>query len=190
MPSFTAKHFLHNICQCMLALALACSCMPAAAQRVGLKTNALYWAAATPNLGLEFRLNRHLTLNLEGAFNNLKAGSVDTRLETASGEMRYWFSARPQAGHFVGLMGTAGNYNILLKHTRHDGDAIGGGLTYGYSFVLGRHWSLETTVGAGMLRLREKRYNEKTEEAPRTPNRNRWTAAPLKAGVTFVYLIR
>ena len=33
------------------------------AQRVGLKSNALYWAAMSPNLGAEFRVNRHLTLN-------------------------------------------------------------------------------------------------------------------------------
>lgn len=36
---------------------------------VGLKTNALYWATATPNLGLEFRLARHWSLDLEAGLN-------------------------------------------------------------------------------------------------------------------------
>ena len=165
-------------------------CMTMQAQRVSVKTNALYWAAATPNIGLEFRLNRHLTLNLEGAFNRLKMGSVDTRAEMAGGEMRYWFSARPQAGHFVGLMGIGGNYNLLLSNKHHVGDAIGAGPTYGYSFVLGRHWSLETTVGVGALYQREKHYDKDCETVPDSPNRRQWIFAPIKAGVTFVYIIR
>ena len=32
---------------------------------VGIKTNALYWGTVTPNLGLEFRLARHWSLDLE-----------------------------------------------------------------------------------------------------------------------------
>ena len=45
------------------AIALTCSPLLAEAQRVALKTNALYWAAATPNIGAEFRINRHITFN-------------------------------------------------------------------------------------------------------------------------------
>lgn len=36
---------------------------------VGIKTNALYWGTATPNLGLEFRLARHWSLDLEAGLN-------------------------------------------------------------------------------------------------------------------------
>ena len=32
------------------------------AQVVGVKTNLLYWASASPNLGIEYRLGRHKTL--------------------------------------------------------------------------------------------------------------------------------
>ena len=38
---------------------------------VGIKTNALYWGTATPNLGLEFRLARHWSLDLEAGLNPL-----------------------------------------------------------------------------------------------------------------------
>lgn len=184
------KAILRKTTLCALALMLFGTSQTAMAQRVALKTNALYWATATPNLGLEFRLNRHLTLGVEGAVNKLKVNSIDTRAEMAAAEMRYWFSARPQARHFVGLLGTAGNYNVLLKDTRHNGDAMGFGLTYGYSFVLSRHWSLEATVGAGAMRRREKRYDDATEPAPEAPNYDKWNFAPLKAGISFVYLIK
>ena len=185
------EKFSLTMCRLLTVLFLAVTAVAASAQRVGIKTNALYWATATANLGLEFRLNRHLTLNLEGGYHKLYfVNRIDTRAEFADAEMRYWFSARPQAGHFVGLMGVGGNYDLTLSHKCHVGDAIGFGPTYGYSFVLGRHWSLETTVGVGAVYQREKHYDESFEPVPETPNRRKWIFSPIKAGVTFVYIIR
>ncbi len=164
---------------------------PAAAQRIGLKTNALYWAAATPNIGVEFRLNRHLTLNVEGAYNYLKVKQYSTRAMAFYPEMRWWFSARPQAGHFVGVMALAADYKLNLDGKHHNGDAFGAGVTYGYAFVLGKRWGLETTAGLGLARVREKKWNSsKGEAAPKYANNTRWLPAPLKLGVTFTYLIR
>lgn len=185
------EKFSPTVLRLFVSLLLCGLCTVSHAQRVAVKTNALYWATATANLGLEFRLNRHLTLNLEGGYHRLYfVNRIDTRAEFANAEMRYWFSARPQAGHFVGLMGTAGNYNLMLSHKCHVGDAVGLGPTYGYSFVLGRHWSLETTVGVGAVYQREKHYDESFEPVPETPNRRKWIFSPIKAGVTFVYIIR
>lgn len=52
---------------CMLGILSASLWVPmqTKAQRVAVKTNALYWAASTPNLGAEFRVNRHVTFNFE-----------------------------------------------------------------------------------------------------------------------------
>ena len=172
-----------------VCLFFMCSTM-AHAQRIGLKTNALYWAAMSPNMGAEFRINRHVTLNFEAMGSLLKAGKVDAKGLQFSPEARYWFSARPQAGHFVGVMAVASNYNLLLDDTRHKGDAWGAGLTYGYSFVLGRRWSLEATIGAGDVRVNEKKFADAAEEEPEHANNTKWAWAPLKAGVTFVYLLK
>lgn len=67
------------------------------------RTNALYWAASTPNLGAEFRVNRHVTFNFEAAYNRIKVFNIDTRGAMITPEVRYWFSARPQAGHLLEL---------------------------------------------------------------------------------------
>lgn len=61
-----------------VCLFFMCSTM-AHAQRIGLKTNALYWAAMSPNMGAEFRINRHVTLNFEAMGSLLKAGKVTRR---------------------------------------------------------------------------------------------------------------
>ena len=56
--------------------------------------------------------------------------------------------------------------------------------------MLGKRWSLDTSIGAGALHLREKRFNENTEAEPESANRRQWVFAPLKAGVTLVYIIK
>lgn len=159
------------------------------AQRVGIKTNALYWAMLSPNLGAEFRLSRHVTLNLEATANPFSKGEFKTHFVSFAPEVRYWFSGRPQARHFVGIMGLGSIYNMRLKDTFHKGDAVGGGLTYGYAFVLGRHWSLETTIGLGALHYRDKKFHT-GEDKPDVPNHTRTLPFPIKAGVTFTYLIK
>lgn len=184
------KELSRGLLRGIAAAFLLCLTTFASAQRIALKTNALYWAAASPNVGLEMRVNRHVTFNLEGTFNRLKVSKYNTRAEIFTPEVRYWFSARPQAGHFLGLAGVAANYNLLLDNKRHNGDAFGAGLTYGYSFVLSRHWSLETTLGGGIVHRREKSYEEHKDECPEKPNINKWQFFPIKAGVSFVYIIK
>lgn len=39
------------------------------AQDIAAKTNLLYWATSTPNLGFEFGLGKHTTLELAGGYN-------------------------------------------------------------------------------------------------------------------------
>ena len=182
-----AKH-LFSWRHVALASALLCS-LTALAQRVDIKTNALLWATGSPNLGAEFRVGRHVTLNFEGAVNYLKISSINTKAAAFMPEVRYWFSGRPLAGHFVGLMGGAASYSTTFSQTRHKGDVFAAGLTYGYSFVLSRHWSLEATAGVGVAHLNEKRFKT-TEEAPAEANNKKWAPTLTKLGVTFVYIIK
>lgn len=174
-----------------LTAALALTLAPAAtnAQRVALKTNALYWAASTPNLGAEFRINRHVTFDFEAAYNRINVFNIDTRGAAITPEVRYWFSARPQAGHFVGLAGIGCDYKFAHNGQWRKGDLYGAGVTYGYSFVLSRHWSLETTLGVGVAHVQEKCWDKEQSE-PDAANVKEWKPIPLKAGVTFVYLLR
>lgn len=185
------KHLKQSRKWCKLVISLALMCTPAlvGAQRVALKTNALYWAASTPNLGAEFRINRHITFNFEAAYNRINYFNIDTRGAMITPEVRYWFSARPQAGHFVGIAGIGCDYNYVRKGNRHKGDLYGGGVTYGYSFVLSRRWSLETTLGVGMGHVQEESW-PKDEKQPGVANVKGWRFVPVKAGVTFVYILR
>ena len=41
---------------------------------------------------------------------------------------------------------------------RHQGWGAGAGVSYGYSWLLSRHWNLEATVGVGYLYLKSDKY--------------------------------
>ncbi len=158
------------------------------AQRVVLKSNMLYWATLSPNVGAEFRLSQHFTLNMEVAANPFEIGDKKLNMATFTPEVRYWLHARPQAHYFIGAMALGSIYDIHLKETTHKGDALGLGLTFGYSFVLSKRFSLEATVGAGVLHYREIK-NPDGMPMPSSPNNEKTILAPLKAGLTLAYII-
>ena len=155
------------------------------AQKIMLKTNALEWVCLSPNLGLETRLSRHFSLNIEAAGSVAKFDDKRFRHFTFRPELRYWFSGRVQAHHFVGLMPIGTAYDIKLNKTRHQGWGLGLGATYGYSLVVSKHFSVEGTVGAGLLRYEEKKYNN-TENGELIHKKT--TLCPLKLGINAVYM--
>ena len=157
---------------------LASICMLSSAQTslknergatVALKTNALYWATTTPNLGLEVRLAPKWTLEAEVGLNPFapkkEDGSFDKSIKhfRLHPEVRYWF-CESFYKHFIGLHVPYVIYNIsdikLLgtENERHQGWGTGVGLSYGYSWVLGKHWNIEATIGAGYLYLESDIY--------------------------------
>ena len=58
------------------------------------------------------------------------------------------------ARHFMGISLLGGLYNAKFKEHLYEGDIWAAGLTYGYAFVLSRHWNMEATLGIGMAKLR------------------------------------
>lgn len=151
-------------------LASVCS---ASAQKVALKTNALYWGTTTPNIGMEFAMGERWTFELEGGYNPFtldKDSNMKMKHWLVSPEFRYWFCNSFQ-GHFIGINGNYTQFNIgsipipvpnafinispkdapelNLKNSRIEGWAVGAGLTYGYAFPISRRWNMELTAGFG-----------------------------------------
>lgn len=170
--------------------ALMCLCSQAAfAQRIALKTNLLYWATLSPNIELETRLSPKFTGSIAVTGNAAKIKEYEPGLIAVEPELRYWFE-RPMARHFIGVAGMYADYDIKWKNMRHEGDAVGAGLTYGFDFVLGRRWNIELSMAAGAARIREFKYNTKTEAKPENPNNTGWKPAVLRAGITLSYILK
>ena len=142
-------------------------------QNVAVKTNVLYDAAMTINLGAEVGLAPKWTLDISGNFNGWTL-SHDRRWKhwLVQPEARYWFCRR-FSGHFVGAHLHGGQFNIgnidlpfsfigtnfrNLRDHRYQGWMGGAGLAYGYSWIISRHWNFEAEVGFGWVYTRFDRY--------------------------------
>ena len=145
----------------ILVLACLLFSIPLHAQRIAIKTNALYWTTATFNAGVEARLSKKWTLDVAAGSNPFTfSGNKKLKLVLVQPEARYWVCA-PYSGHFIGANILYSRYNAGgvrfpfgifkdLRSQRFQGDLGAVGLVYGYSWMLpGKRWSIEGVVGIG-----------------------------------------
>ena len=163
-----------------------------------LKTNAVYWATATPNLGAEIRLAPKWTLEAEVGLNPFRGtnddGSFGRSLKhfRLHPELRYWF-CEAFYKHFLGLHIPYIIYNVsdikLLgtENERHQGWGTGIGISYGYQWVLGKHWNIEASVGVGYLYLDSEVY-PCTNCGTKIRDVKKHYFGPTQAAISAVYL--
>lgn len=81
-------------------------------QSVGLKTNLVYWATTTPNLGLEFSFNRKVTIDIGVGYNPFVfKDNKKVQHWIVQPELRYW-TCESFNGHFFGIHALIGEYNV------------------------------------------------------------------------------
>ena len=173
------------------------------AQEVAIKSNIAYDATASVNLGMEFALTQQWTFEVSG---NLNAWNMPNDMKWkhwfAQPEFRYWFCEK-YSGHFLGIHSHSGQFNVggipnnlnflgtdfsRLSDSRFQGWFVGGGIAYGYAFILGKHFNLELELGIGYSYTRYDRFEcvgcgRKVEE-----NMEHHYVGPTKAAVNLVYL--
>lgn len=172
------------------------------AQKFGVKTDALYWMTTTPNIGFEVGLGKRTTLELSGGYNPWTLNSSDDRNTKVrhfliTPEFRYWFCERFQ-GHHMGINAIYSLYNIgnvpvpfvpEATASRYEGWAAGAGVTYGYTWILGKRWNMEANVGVGYVYTEYDRYRNRVcgiyqESACRH------LFLPTEIGLKFIYMIK
>ncbi len=130
----------------------------ASAQRVAVKTNFVDWGTLAPNIGMETRLSRHLTLNtsISGAPFNVKVSGYEFKYLRFDPELRYYFT-RPMARHFIAFSTTLGSirWNRYDKsqsnYEGYEGAIMAVGASYGYCKPISKHWNIEAEIGVGWL---------------------------------------
>lgn len=202
----TYKYIKMSVVTFLLLLSFSLlSPMHVKAQSVAIKTNLLYGGVAyAPNLSVEIGLSNRSTLEIGGGYNwfNRKGSQVNNKkLVHYLGqiEYRYWLCSKFN-GHFFGAHALGTQFNISghelpmlfgkgSKNYRHQGWGAGLGISYGYSFYLGKRWSLEAEIGVGYARLHYDKYDcVKCGNKISTENRNYF--GPTKAGISFIYIIK
>lgn len=162
-----------------------------------IKSNLLYGATATLNLGMEYRLGGRTSLDVPLGWNPWQfSGNRKWKHFLVQPEFRRW-TRETFAGHFFGLHAHYAYYNVgnlpkpfsgNMRQNRYQGWLTGAGVSYGYRRDFSRHWGLEATLGVGYAYLDyDKHLCGKCGEKLGSGTRNYF--GPTKAGISLVYAI-
>lgn len=172
---------------------------------MSLKTNMLYDAMLTPNIGAEFYLGRGFTMaaNWMYAWWNNDCATWRWRVYGGDIAIRKWLGSeakrKPLTGHHVGLYAQALTYDILWGDkgtmagepggTIFDRATLTVGAEYGYSLPIAQRLNLDFTLGAGYM------WGKYYEYIPadncyvwQATKKRRWIG-PTKVEVALVWLI-
>lgn len=187
----------------LLSIVIAGASLNVKGQKIGIKTNLLADALLSPNLGVEIGLTPRWTLDISGQLNAWTL-SNDRRWKhwALQPEVRYWLCDR-FSGHFFGTHVHGGQYNIggmdgkvkflgtdfrKLHNTRYQGWFMGAGVSYGYAWILGRHWNLEGELGIGYSYTRYDRFPCADCGTKLESDRPHHYVGLTKAAINLVYL--
>jgi len=170
--------------------------------RFSIKTNVLYGLAAlTPNLGVEIGLTPKTSIDLSVGWNPFnKKGSEESNKKLMhfliKPEFRYWLCERSN-GHFFGIHPFYADYNIserevpllFKKEYRYEGDAFGIGVSYGYHWMLNKHWGIEFNAGVGAAFLKYSKFKcEKCSD--KIGDFKKKYFGPTSLGIKLVYILK
>ncbi len=185
-------------------LLIVFGCSMSAQAQIAVKSNLLYDATLSPNLGAEIALAPKWSAELSG---NINAWTLSDGKRwkhwLVQPEVRYWLCDR-FSGHFFGAHLLGGQYNVgAIRGLSHDflglqisrlgserfqGWFAGAGIAYGYTWILARHWSIEAEIGIGYVYRRYDVYpcahcGTKIEQ-----NKSRNYVGPTKAALNLIYV--
>lgn len=154
-----------------------------------LRANLLRWATLTPDLGVEWRFNRHVGIAVNGSYTSWTWNDSDRRyaLWEVNPEVRYYIGKEKRG--YIGAMYKVGQFNYKFSETGKQGDLMGGGITGGYQLKLNRALSLDFSLGLGYVRADYEKYTviDGVRVKRGKETKNWW--GPTQAGVTLVWTI-
>ena len=193
-------------------------CLNGYSQNLGIKSNLLYDATSTINLGVEFALSDKLTLDISGNFNPWifpqekvnASGAVISRHDAIikhwmiQPEVRWWLCENFN-GHFFGMHLQGGQMNVGgltcmpaewvekgIRRNRVEGWFAGTGVAYGYHWILGNRLSLEFSLGVGYIYLKYDKFINYSSVSNPPKDENAYKMhffGPTKAGISLIYMI-
>lgn len=184
----------------LMAILLAGVVASCFSQNIAVKTNALYLATTTPNIGIETSLGKKSTVELVYGLNPWKQSGGDQsslRHWLLMPEYRYWF-CESFNGWFVGAHLMGGEFNMssvklpfglipALEDHRYEGWYAGAGVTAGYQWVISRHWNLEASVGFGYDYIKFDKYKCGTCGEKVTSSHKNYIG-PTKLALSLLYV--
>lgn len=154
-----------------------------------LRANLLRWATLTPDLGIEWRINRHVGIAVNGTWASWSWDDKNRRyaLWEVAPEVRYYIDKEKRG--YIGAMYKAGQFNYKLSGTGRQGDLMGGGIVGGYQLKLNNALSLDFNLGIGYIHADYDKYVVINGVRVRRGSETKNWWGPVSAGVTLVWNI-
>lgn len=187
-----------------------CMCCTNVQAQVAVKTNLLYDATTTPNLGLEVGVGSKNTIQLFYGLNAWKFKSATQGDRMAKHwllmpEFRWW-TCTAFNGFFYGIHAMGGQFNASnvnlplpgvffggenlrsgVRSASYEGAYLGAGITCGYQWILSRHWNLEAEAGIGFNHVWYDKF-ACGECGPKLGHGQTNYAGLTKLGLTLLYI--
>lgn len=154
-----------------------------------LRTNLLRWATLTPDLGIEWRINRNVGVLVNGSYTSWSWDDKNRRyaLWEVNPEVRWYLSERK--AWYVGAMFKAGQFNYKFSEIGRQGDLFGGGITGGYQLKLNKSLSMDFSLGLGYVNADVEKYTIADDVRVRQSRETKHWWGPTQASVTLVWKI-
>lgn len=122
---------------------------PTTPHTLTLRANLLRWATLTPDLGVEWRINRHIAVAINGLWTSWDWNYTHRRYAVwqVSPDVRFYVG-KAQRG-YLGAMYHAGEFDYKLSSDGKQGDYQGGALLGGYQLPIGKRLMLDFNLGVG-----------------------------------------
>ena len=154
---------------------------------LSLRANLLRWATLTPDLGIEWRINRNVGILVNCSWTSWSWDNKNRRyaLWKVSPEVRYYIGKEKRG--YLGAMYKAGQFNYKLSETGKQRDLMGGGITAGYQLRLNKALDLDFNLGLGYLNADYEKYEVIDGVRVRRGKENKNWWGPVNAGVSLVW---
>ena len=166
-----------------------------------IKTNLLFYALFIPNIEVEVPIGDRWSVQGEWMFPWWITKDNGNALQVLAGgvEGRYWLGSKSKrskreffTGHFVGIYGGGGMYDIQYQNNGYQGEFyIAAGVSYGYGLRISNHFNVEFSLGIGALMTNYRAYEGEEDNKYLVWKRNgqyQWFG-PTKAKISLVWLL-
>lgn len=165
--------------------------------RWGVKTNLLYDATATINLGAEMRTGDNTSVEISGNYNNWSfKNDRKWKHYLVQPEFRYWLDETFK-GHFFGAHAHWALYNVgnlpkppfseYMNTHRFEGWLAGAGVSYGYRYNFDHRWAIEGTLGVGYAYMKYDVFNCGKCGEMIASDKTKHYFGPTKAGISLIF---
>ncbi|MGM9785702.1 MAG: DUF3575 domain-containing protein [Candidatus Cryptobacteroides sp.] len=157
---------------------------------IGIRTNLVRWATLTPDIGIEWRIDKNWSIAADFSYANWnwKFRERNYALWEIAPQARYYFGKN--LNWYAGLQAKAGSYNFKASDVGKQGNFAGIGAIGGYKMNLNKSLALDFSLGLGYIYTRCEEYTMINAINVSKAKTDKHWIGPTSIGVTLTWMIK